>query len=232
MKKWFGRMWRAVRAAFPITVPVLTAFIVIGLAYGILMATHGFGPLWSALWSAVAFCGGMQFVAIPYLAGSFAPLQVFLLGLMVNARHLFYGLSMLDKYKGAGKAKGFLIYTLCDENFAIQSTAPVPEGVNRIDFFVAVSALNYLYWVCASFLGGVVGNLLTFDTTGLDFALTALFVVMFIEQIHSRENAVCGTIGILSAFLALLLFGAENMVIPAMLLIVAALLVGRRQLCD
>lgn len=221
----------AFRAAFPVTLPVLTGFLVLGLAYGVLMATKGYGPLWAGLFSAVAFCGSMQFVAITLLITVFDPFQAFLLSLMVNARHIFYGLSLLEKYKGLGWKRWFCIYTLCDENFSLTSTVEPPEGVDRGTFFFAISLLDWLYWVVSSILGGVLGNFLTFDTTGLDFALTALFVVLLLEQVSKRENRPAAVIGIGATVVSLLLFGADNLVIPAMVLILVVLLAGRRKLC-
>lgn len=221
----------AFRAAFPVTLPVLTGFLVLGLAYGVLMATKGYGPLWAGLFSAVAFCGSMQFVAITLLTTVFDPFQAFLLSLMVNARHIFYGLSILEKYKGLGWKRWFCIYTLCDENFSLTSTVEPPEGVDRGTFFFAISLLDWLYWVVSSILGGVLGNFLTFDTTGLDFALTALFVVLLLEQVSKRENRPAAAIGIGATVVSLLLFGADNLVIPAMVLILVVLLAGRRKLC-
>ena len=232
MKNKYHSVSKAVRCAFPATIPVLTGFFVLGIAYGILMNAKGYGPLWSLLFSAVAYCGSMQFVAITFLTGVFSPVQALFMSLMVNARHLFYGLSMLDKYKGCGKAKNLLIYYLCDETFAINSTAEIPEGIDKKDFYLAVSLLDMFYWVISSFVGGVLGNVFTFNTAGLDFALTALFIVLFIEQIKTKKKAVCGMIGIVSATVSLLVFGADNMVIPAMLIIFIMLLGGRKQLCD
>ena len=221
----------AFRAAFPVTLPLLTGFLVLGLAYGVLMATKGYGPLWAGLFSAVAFCGSMQFVAITLLTTVFDPFQAFLLSLMVNARHIFYGLSLLEKYKGLGWKRWFCIYTLCDENFSLTSTVEPPEGVDRGTFFFAISLLDWLYWVVSSILGGVLGNFLTFNTTGLDFALTALFVVLLLEQVSKRENRPAAAIGIGATVVSLLLFGADNLVIPAMVLILVVLLAGRRKLC-
>ena len=124
-----GQIKSAFIAALPHTLPVLASFLILGMTYGVLMQTKGYGVIWSVLMSAVAFCGSMQFVAITLLTVAFNPLQAFLLSLTVNARHLFYGLSMLEKYKGLGKLRGFLIYTLCDETFSICCTLQPPEGV-------------------------------------------------------------------------------------------------------
>lgn len=220
----------ALRAAFPATVPVLTGFLCLGIAYGVLMQTKGYGPLWSTLMSAVAFGGSMQFVAITLLTAAFDPLQAFLLSVMVNARHIFYGLSLLDKYRGLGKVRPFLIYVLCDETFSLVSTLSPPEGVARREFYFWISLLDYLYWIAGTALGGLVGNLISFDTTGLDFALTALFVVLFLEQWKNRAGRPAGVLGLLCAAGALAVFGADNLVIPAMALILALLLVLRRPL--
>ena len=201
------------------------------MAYGVLMATRGYGPLWSFLMSAIAFGGSMQFVAITLLTSAFDPLQAFLLAIMVNARHIFYGLSLLGKYKGLGRVRPFLIYVLSDETFSLVSTLKPPAGVEGRDFYFWISLLDYGYWVTASVLGGLLGNLVTFDTTGMDFALTALFVVLFLEQWKKRENRPAGVIGAACAAVSLAALGADNLVIPAMVMILAALLGGRKKLC-
>ena len=219
----------AVRAAFPSTVPVLTGYLVLGIAYGVLMQTKGYGVPWVLLMCCLAYCGSMQFVAITLLVTAFDPLQALLMSLMVNARHLFYGVSMLDKYRGMGAAKFPLIYTLSDETFSIVSSVEPPEDVPRKDFYLAVSLLNYGYWAAGSVLGAVAGRFITFDTTGLDFALTALFVVLFLEQWKKPENRPAGVMGILCAAASLAVFGADNMVIPAMVLVLAVLLGARRR---
>ena len=221
----------ALRAAFPVTVPVMTGFLCLGLAYGVLMQSKGYGPLWSVLMSAVAFGGSMQFVTITLLTSAFDPLQAFLLSVMVNARHIFYGLSLLGKYRGLGRVRGFLIYTLCDETFSLVSSLEPPEHVERRDFYFWISLLDYSYWIIGTALGGLVGGLVPFDTTGMDFALTALFVVLFLEQWYHRENRPAGVVGILCAAAALALFGPDNLVIPAMFLILLVLLGGRKRLC-
>lgn len=222
---------KAFISAFPHTVPVLTGFLMLGIAYGVLMQTKGYGTLWAVLMSAIAYCGSMQFVAITLLTVAFNPFQAFMLSLMVNARQLFYGISMLDKYKGLGKAKGFLIYTLCDETFSISSSITLPDGVNRKYFYLSISLLNYSYWVLGTALGGIVGNFITFNTNGLDFVLTALFVVLFLEQMKKKENRISGFIGLAGTIIGLSLFGANNLVIPSMLIILAILLAGRKKIC-
>ena len=149
---------------------------------------------------------------------------------MVNARHLVSGLSLLDKFKNLGWKKPYLIFGLCDETFSLVSTLEPPEGVARRDFYFWLSLLDYLYWITGTALGGLLGSFLTFDTTGLDFALTALFVVLFLEQWKQPENRPAGLMGILCAAASLAVFGADNMVIPAMVLVLAVLLGARRRL--
>lgn len=222
---------RALRAAFPATLPVMAGFLCLGLAYGVLMASKGYGPLWSTLMSMIAFGGSMQFVAITLLTTAFDPLQAFLLSVMVNARHLFYGLALLERYKGLGRVRVILIYTLCDETFSLVSSLETPEGVDRRDYYLCISLLNYVYWVAGTAAGGLLGGLITFNTRGMDFALTALFVVLFLEQWKKRENRPAGIIGMACAAVSLAVFGPENLVIPAMVLVLAALLAGRRRLC-
>lgn len=218
-------------AAFPKTVPVLAGFLVLGIAYGVLMQTKGYGPEWSVLMSAVAFCGSMQYVAITLLTTAFNPIQAFLMSIMVNARHLFYGLSMLDKFKGAGKLKGVLIYLLCDETFSIECSVDPPDGIDKKYFYFFISVLDYLYWVLGTFLGGILGGFITFNTKGLDFALTALFVVLFMEQWKKKENRTYCIIGLVGTAVSLIIFGEDSFIIPAMIVIMAVLVGGRKKFC-
>ena len=216
----------SVAAAFPHTVPVLTGFLVLGIAYGMLMQSKGYGAPWALLMSGVAYCGSMQFAAISLLTSAFDPLGAFVMSLLVNARHLFYGVSLLEKYRGIGSAKP----VLCDETFSIISSVEPPEGVRPGNFYLAISVLDYLYWVGGTLLGSLAGQFIRFDTTGLDFALTGLFVVLFIEQVSNPKNRASGVVGLGCSVAALAVFGADRLVIPAMILVLAALLIGRKKL--
>lgn len=216
----------ALAAAFPHTLPVLTGFLVLGMAYGMLMQARGYGALWSGLMSLLGYGGSMQFAAIGLLAAGFEPLSAFVLSLMVNARHLFYGLAMIEKYRGLGWRRFFLIFMLCDETFSIVSSVEAPEKVHRGNFYFFISFLNYLYWFAGTLLGAVLGGMLQINTKGLDFVLTALFVVLFVEQLHRAENRMAGCVGVAASLLGLLLFGQSRMVIASMVLILAWLLPG------
>ena len=221
----------ALRAAFPATIPVLTGYLCLGTAYGVLMSASGYGVGWTLLMSVLCFAGSAQFLAVTMLTTAFNPIQAFALSLMVNARHIFYGLSVLDKYRGLGKVRAFLIFAMTDETFSLVSTLEPPAGVARRDFYFWISMLDYWYWLAGSAVGSLLGSLITFDTTGMDFVLTALFVVLFIEQWKKRENRAAGSIGVLCAAAALALCGPDNMVIASMVLILTALLGGRKRLC-
>lgn len=222
----------ALRAAFPATIPVLTGYLCIGMAYGLLMANAGYGIFWALLLSLLCYAGSMEFVAVSLLTAGFDPVQALLMALMINARHAFYGLSMLEKYRGTGWARPFLIFSLTDETFSLVSTLEPPDGVTRRDFYFWISLLDYLYWQVGSVLGALIGGMLPFDTTGLDFALTALFIVLFLEQWRKRENRPAALIGLGCTAVSLAVVGADRLVIPAMVLILAVLLGGRNKLCD
>lgn len=220
----------ALRAAFPATVPVMTGYFCLGFAYGLLMVSQGFSPFWPVLMSLVVYGGSIQFLAVTLLGSAFAPIPAFFLSLMVNARHIFYGLSMLETYRDEGLARIPLIALLTDETFSVVSSTEPPAGISHRDYCLWVSLLDYSYWVSATAVGALFGNFLRFDTTGMDFALTALFVVLFLEQWKKRENRFSGVVGIVCAAVSLAVFGAENMVIPAMVMILVILLGGRKRL--
>lgn len=214
---------KALKAAFPHTIPIFAGFWFLGLAYGIYMNVSGF-PFWyPMLMSLTIFGGSLEFVAVTMLLAPFAPVQTFLLALVIQARHLFYGIAMLDKFRGLGWKKVYLIFGLCDETFSINYSAKIPEDVDRGWFMFFVTLLNQLYWVSAATTGGLVGSLLHFDTTGLDFVMTAMFVVIFLEQWLKEKKHYTALIGLFSALVCRIGFGADNFMIPTMLCIMAAL---------
>lgn len=223
---------KALRSAFPCTIPVLSGFILLGITYGVLMDSKGYGVVWAVAMSAIAFCGSMQFVAITLLTVVFNPVQAFLLSLLVNARHLFYGISLHDKYKGLGKARFILIYLLCDETFSIVSSINPPQEINRKYFYLSISLLNYAYWITGTLIGGLLGSMFSINTAGLDFVLTALFIVLFMEQMKARENRLPGMIGIVCSVAMVFIFGASGMVVPSMVAIATLLVWRRKHLCS
>lgn len=215
--------WNALKAAFPYTIPIFAGFWFLALAYGVNMRVAGFSFVYPMAMSIVIFGGSLEFVAVSMLLSPYAPLQTFLMTLMIQARHLFYGISMLDKYKHVGAKKLYLIYAMCDETFSVNYTANIPDGVDRGWFYFFVSLLDQIYWVSGATIGGLLGGLIRFDTTGLDFVMTAMFVVIFMEQWMKEKRHFSELIGFVSAVLCLLLFGADSFMIPTMVCILAAL---------
>ena len=220
----------AIKAAFPHTIPVLTGFAFLGIAYGILMSDKGFSWAWILLTSVVVFAGALQFVGISLLTSVFDPVYAFLIALAVNARHLFYGISMLEKLGDAGKVKPYVIFAMCDETFSILISAKPPPEVDKRAFLLSVALLNQSYWVIGSVAGGLIGPFLTFDTHGIDFVMTAFFVVIFINQWKAQKRHSPALIGLGAAIVSLLVFGAQNFIIPAMAIIIALLTIFRRHL--
>ncbi len=221
---------KALKAAFPYTIPIFAGFWFLGLTYGVYMNSEGFSFLYPMCMSFLIFAGSMEFVTVSLLLSPFNPLQAFLLTLMINARHLFYGISMLDKFRGTGKKKTYLIYGMCDETFSINYSAKIPQDVDRGWFMFWVTALNQLYWVSGATLGGIFGSLISFDTKGLGFAMTAMFVVIFMEQWLKEKSHESSILGLLVTGISLAMFGAENFIVPAMLAILILLSAFRKPL--
>lgn len=221
---------RALKAAFPSTIPILAGFCFLGMTYGIYMNVSGFSFWYPMLMSLTIFAGSMEFVTVSLLLGSFNPLQALLMTLMINARHLFYGISMLDKYRNLGWKKFYLIFGMCDETFSVNYTAGIPKDVDKGWFYFFVTMLNHFYWVLGATLGGLFGSLIHFNTKGLDFVMTAMFVVIFMEQWLKEKDHTSSLLGIGLSALALLTLGPDNFIIPTMLAILGTLTLIRKQL--
>ena len=222
-----GRRIKALKAAFPYTIPIFAGFWFLGLAYGIYMNISGFSFVYPMIMSMVIFGGSLEFVAVTILLAPFAPLQTFIMTLMIQARHIFYGISMLEKYKDTGWKKAWLIFGMCDETFSINYTAEIPQDVDKGWFYFFTTLLDYLYWVTGATIGGLAGSLMTFNTEGLEFVMTAMFVVIFMEQWMKEKAHYTAYIGVLRSLGCLLVFGSDNFMIPAMICIVV-LLTGLR----
>ena len=220
----------ALKAAFPCTIPIFTGFWFLGLAYGIYMKVSGFSFVYPMLMSLLIFGGSLEFITVEMLLSPFAPLQVFIMALLIQARHLFYGISMLEKFKGTGWKKFFLIFGMCDETFSVNYTAEIPEDVDKGWFMLWVTFLNQFYWVSAATTGGLIGSLLKFDTTGISFVMTAMFVVIFLEQWLKEKNHVSSLMGIAVSVLCLIFFGEDSFMLPTMAAIVLLLTLSRKKL--
>lgn len=220
---------KAFQTALPYTIPIAVGFLFLGMSYGFLMRSKGFSFVYPMLMSFFIFAGSMEFVTVNLLLSAFNPLYAFLLTLMVNARHLFYGISMLDKYKNVGWKKFYLIYGMCDESFSINCTVTPPPGIDKGWFMFFVTLLNQIYWVTGATLGALLGYVIQFDTTGIEFVMTALFVVMFINQWEDTKEHKPALIGVGCSLLCLLVFGNENFILPAMALIILCFMFNKKE---
>lgn len=221
---------KAFRAALPHTLPICVGFLFMGTSYGFLMRSKGFSFAYPVLMSMFIFAGSMEFVTVNLLLSVFQPGYAFFLTLMVNARHLFYGISMLEKYKNTGRKKFYLIFGMCDESFTINCSVTPPPDVDKGWFMFFVTLLNQCYWVTGATLGALLGSILRFDTTGIEFVMTALFVVMFLSQWEESKDHRPALIGLVCSLLCLLVFGSGSFIIPAMALIILCFLLEKRRL--
>ncbi len=206
----------ALKAAFPHTIPIFAGFWFLGITYGVYMNVSGFSFWYPLIMSITIFGGSLEFLAVSMLLSPFAPLETFLVSLMIQARHLFYGIAMLDKYAGTGLKKLYLIFGMCDESFSINYSAEVPENIDRGWFMFFVTLLNHIYWVSGAALGGLLGSLIEFNTEGLSFVMTAMFVVILLEQLLKERRHYTAAIGLVVSAACLVGFGADSFLLPAM----------------
>lgn len=223
-----GKILRALKFAFPYTLPILAGFAFLGLAYGVYMNASGFSPVYPFITSTLIFGGSLEFVCVSLMKGVFSPLSAFLIAVMIQARHLFYGISMLDKYKNLGWKKPYMIFGLIDETFSINFSAALPPDVDRPWFYFWVTLLNHIFWVAGASIGGLIGDIIPIDLTGIDFVMTAMFVVFFVDQLLKDKQKISSIIGIAGSLICLLIFKAESFIIPSMILIVILLTAFRK----
>lgn len=219
---------KALKTAFPYTIPVLPGYLFTGIAFGILLSSKGYHFAWAIAMSLFIYAGSIQIVAVNLLTSAFNPLNAFIITLMVNARHLFYGLSMLVRFRGTGKYKPYLIFGLTDETYSLLCSAEIPDGVDKDQVMFFITLINHIYWIAASAIGALLGSVFSFNTKGIDFVMTALFIVIFINQWRAQKNHVPALIGLGGSILCLLLFGPDSFIIPSMVLIIASLPVFRK----
>ena len=219
---------RLLRTAFLDTVPVMTGYVFLGFGFGILMQQNGFGVLWAAAMSLFIYAGSMQYVAISLLTSGASLLTAAMTAFVVNARHLFYGISMVDAYKGMGKKKPYLIFGLTDETYSLVSQLQIPEDVSPKGYCFLVTLFDHFYWVAGTVLGSLAGSLLPINYEGVDFALTALFVTIFVEQWLSTKKHGPAIVGVVATVICLIVFGTDVFLIPSMIIIAASLILMRK----
>ena len=220
---------QTVRQAMLKTIPVMAGYLVLGIGFGILMRNAGYGAGWTAAMSLLIYAGSMQYVGVGLLSGGASVLTAAITTVMVNARHLFYSISMIGKYRDAGRYKPYMIFTLTDETYSLLCDGAVPEGTDPTRYRFLVSLFNHSYWVTGSVLGNLLGAILPFSTAGIEFSMTALFIAAFTEQWLKTKDHIPALTGLGCTLLSLLIFGRENFLIPAMGAITLVLTLLRRR---
>lgn len=222
-------MKKTMKIAFLSTLPVMAGYVVLGTGFGILLSSKGYHPLWTLAMSIFIYAGSMQYLAVDLLAGGAGLITAALTTLMVNARHLFYGVSMIDKYRNTGTYKPYLIFALTDETYSLNCGALPEEVTDGPGYYFLVSVFNQCYWVLGSLLGAALGFVIPFNTEGIDFALTALFVTVFVEQWLSTKDHIPALIGLGGSVVCLAIFGPGGFLIPSMGLITVLLALYRKK---
>ncbi len=218
-----GNFRSTIRYAFVSSLPVMAGYIVLGTGFGVLLQDKGYNWLWAALMSVTIFAGSMQYVAVDLLSGGATLIAAALMTVLVNIRHLFYGLTMLEKYNDTGWRKPYLIFALTDETFSLVCSPNLPEDVDRKNYYFFLSLMNQCYWITGSIIGAVAGAALSFNSAGIDFAMTALFVVIFVEQWEKTKQHLPALAGVAITVVCRLLFGTESFLIPSMIGILVAM---------
>ncbi len=218
----------AYKAAFPHTIPVMTGYLFIGIAFGVMFADKGYNFLWAGVMSLLVYAGSGQYLAVNFFDPSVSLLQVVFLTFMVNVRHIFYGLSLLAKFKSSGKKKPYMVFSLTDETYSLYFLTKTPPGIDEDKFLFALSTLNQFYWIIGSMIGGLAGTLIPFNSKGIDFAMTALFIVIFVEQWMEKKNRFPAVAGVISSLICLLIFGKDSFILPSMIVIMIILLSNHR----
>lgn len=208
----------------------MAGYIVLGIGFGILLNDKGYSFWWALLMSTFIYAGSLQYVGIELLASSASFISIAFITILINARHIFYGVSMLKNYNNAGKFKPFLIATLTDETYSLVCVDNFPENINKNRYFLYLSLFNQFYWIMGSFIGAIIGSSFSFNTTGIDFSMTALFVVVFIEQWEKTEQYFPALIGLSVSILCLIIFGKNNFLIPTMFLIPLSLFLFKNRI--
>ncbi len=216
------------KKAFISSIPVMAGYVVLAIGFGILLNAKGYSIVWSLAMSVFIYAGSMQYLAIDLITGGASLITTAITTIMVNGRHLFYGISMIDKYKNTGIKKPYLIFSLTDETYSL-NCGDLPEGVEDSSlYYFFVSILNHFYWIIGTIIGSLLGNIIPFNTKGIDFALTALFITIFVEQYKTTKNHIPAIIGVLCSLICLLLFKADKFLIPTMILITIVLTILRK----
>lgn len=223
-------MMKTFRYALKHSFPIFISFAPVGLAYGVLMQTAGYNFVWTGACSLFVLAGSLQFLMMTFFAGGVSLATVAVMALLLNSRHIFYGLSFIEKFRSFGFWKYFLIYSLTDENYSLHCSHNFDEDIDEKWAYVLTAAMPVLYWLVLSVLGALLGTIIPFDTTGIDFALTALFIVILIEQMKGADNRLPALLAFVSSIVCLVLFGPANFILPSLVITVALLTILRSRI--
>lgn len=219
---------KTLKYAFLKSIPVMAGYIVLGIGFGILLYDKGYSYWWALAMSTFIYAGSMQYIGIELLSSGASFISIALVTLLVNARHIFYGISMLENYKNTGKFKPYLIATLTDETYSLVCGNDFPDYIDKRKYYFYLSLFNHFYWILGSLIGSILGSTFSFNTKGIDFSMTALFVIIFVEQWEKNKNHLPAMLGLIISILCLLIFGKSNFLIPAMVLISLSLIFLRK----
>ena len=209
------------------SLPIFAGFLPLGLAYGVLMQNAGYNALWTGATCLFVFAGSLQFLMISFFTTSISYVTVAVMALLINSRHIFYGISLIEKFRNFGLWKYYLIYSLTDENYSLHCSAKMEEGMDEKWTYIFTATLTLLYWTVSCVLGSLIGTLITIDMTGVDFALTALFVTILLDQLKDAVSRLPSVVAMFSSIICLLIFGPDNFILPSLIITVAALTVLR-----
>lgn len=220
---------RLVKRVLKETAPVLLGYVFVGMAFGLLLQKAGYNFMWALLISVIVYAGSMQFILVGFLTGGAGLASIIITTLAVNSRHIFYGLSFIERFRSFGKKRLYMIFSLTDETYSLLCSTKESEGIEENSLFFLISLFNQSYWVIGSLMGSILGNVITFNTKGIEFAMTALFVVIFVEQWISKGSHIPAIIGILCGTCSLILVGSDNFLFPALMVSVIILLTVRKR---
>lgn len=218
------------KSAFKASLPVMAGYIALGIGFGVLLESKGYSLVWAGLMALTMYSGSLQYAAVDFMSGGASLITTAVMTVFIQARHFFYGFSLLDTYKGMGAAKPYMIFGLTDETYSLVCTGTVPEGVNKKKYFFTLTMLNQSYWIAGCIIGAFLGSVIPFELKGIDYAMTALFIVIFVEQWKGQKNHIPAIVGVLSSLVCLLIFGAESFIIPSMAVITVIFAIFRKKL--
>ena len=221
---------RTFKKAFRDSLPILAGYLALGIGFGVLLHSKGYSFWWAILMSCTIYAGSGQYAGVDLLSSGASIITTAVMTLIINARHFFYGFSLLDKYKGTGRKKPYMIFALTDETYSLVCSANISKDIDEKKYYFFISVLNHLYWISGCTIGALLGTFIPFDSTGIDFAMTALFVVIFVEQWMNSKEHLPAILGAVTTLVCLFVFGKEYFIIPAMVLIALELVIFRKRL--